>query len=302
MQNSIIAKKSRIRLAFTLFFALSAAACHAIPPPRFQPPGAAEAVAQARKTHACGSSIEANGKIDHFGKSGRFRGSVMMFVAPPTKLRIDVVSPFGVALASLASNDNLFSLVDIRERHFFSGAASACSMAQFVGISLEPATVIDLLVGKLPHNAVVANGTKLKWSGRGYYVIRATGAHGDNYELHLGVDPNDIARPWELQRLRLVGIYTTRGGRKLYSAEFGDFSPGLASTARIDPDGIDAPIEPSGPACTADVAHKVRVEVPDEEADLQVRYEHVTWNPPIPADAFQLVATPEMTSETVFCR
>ena len=93
-------------------------------------PSAAAALDRLRETGQCGLGVQANAKIDHFGKQGRVRGDLLMFAAAPANLRLDVVSPFGVTLATLTSDGSRFALSDLRDKRFYVGPASACNIAK----------------------------------------------------------------------------------------------------------------------------------------------------------------------------
>ena len=69
------------------------------PPPVSQVPSARAAVTRIHATQDCGIGIHATAKIDSFNKTdGRVRGDLLAFAVWPDKLRLDIVSPFGVTL------------------------------------------------------------------------------------------------------------------------------------------------------------------------------------------------------------
>src|SRR5688500_14131099 len=80
------------------------------PPPASQVPNARAALDRVHASQDCGLGNQAAAKIDHFGKGGRVRGDLLMFAIWPERLRMDVVSPFGVTLATLTSDGQKFSL------------------------------------------------------------------------------------------------------------------------------------------------------------------------------------------------
>ena len=73
----------------------------------------------------------------------------------------------------------------------------------------------------------------------------------------------------------------SQGGYALYEAELGDYKSIGTAEARVDPDGIDADIPPSGPACDADAPMYLRLEVPDEGHDLALEVSEAQHNPPL---------------------
>ena len=51
------------------------------------------------------SSFRITGKVDHFGVEHRIQGKVFLFAQLPSKLRVDLLSPFGSTLSVLTVND-----------------------------------------------------------------------------------------------------------------------------------------------------------------------------------------------------
>jgi hypothetical protein len=101
--------------------------------------------------------------------------------------------------------------------------------------------------------------------------------------------------------MRLVDVEVRQEGYVLYHASLGDHRPASMAKPRVDPDGIDPPIPVSGPQCTAELPRKIKVEVPTKKADVQFRYEDVTWNPPVIEGLFEQQPQPGLQMERVDC-
>src|SRR4029077_16513344 len=114
------------------------------------PPTADAALGRMHATYGCGVAVQSNAKIDHFGEHGRVRGDLMLFAARPARLRMDVVSPFGVALATLTSDGARFAMADLREKAFFEGPATACNIARLTTVPVPGHVLVDLLRGEAP--------------------------------------------------------------------------------------------------------------------------------------------------------
>ena len=111
--------------------ALSAAllfGCPAAAPPRSQFPNGDAALKRLHETQACGTGVQASAKIDHFGEQGRFRISMLLFATSPANLRLDAVSPFGIALATLTARLKRRSLIVLFSD--FADTTSAQSMLE----------------------------------------------------------------------------------------------------------------------------------------------------------------------------
>lgn len=251
------------------------------PPPASQMPSARAALDRVHASQDCGLGIQAAAKIDHFGKGGRVRGDLLMFAVWPERLRMDVVSPFGVTLATLTSDGAKFSLSDLREKRFYFGPASACNIARLTTVPMPGHVIVSLLRGEAPVLKHEAANATIEWSRSGYYVVKIASTRNAVEEIHLAPHPADLALPWDKQRLRVLDVEVKQEGVTLYHATLDEHQPAAMAKERVDPDGIDPPTLPSGPMCTAELPRKIHVEVPGKDEDVRFRYDTVTWNPPL---------------------
>jgi hypothetical protein len=263
-----------------------ATGCASVPPPASQVPSATAAIDRLRATASRCTALQAAAKIDHFGKQGRVRGDLLMFVGAPARLRMDIVSPFGVTLATLTSDGAHFALSDLREKHFYVGPASACNIKRLTTVPLPGSVLVNLLRGQAPVLKHEPNAGTVAWSGHGYYIVTIPSTRTASEELHLAPLPEDQSKPWTEQRLRLLDVVVRQYGEVLYHAELDGHAVAPMAKERIDPDGIDPPLPPSGPFCDTELPRRIHVEVPDLREDVLFRYDQVTWNPPLPEGTF----------------
>lgn len=273
-----------------------------MPPPRSPVPDGAAAIARARATTACAAGVQAQAKLDHLSDQGRFRGDLLLFAVAPARIRMDVVSPFGVALATLTSDGRRFALSDLRDKRFLVGPAEACNLARMTSVALPPHVLVTLLRGQPPLLVHDDASTRLTWSGRGHWVVELTSSRGAAQEIHLAPHPADLDRPWSEQRLRLTEVIVRQEGRIAWRATLEDHAPIATAAPRVDPDGIEPPIPPSGPPCDAELPRKLHVEVPGDGQDVRIRYDQATWNPPLPEGVFAQPPPPGLPVEQVECR
>jgi hypothetical protein len=256
-----------------------------VPPPASQVPNARAALSRVHETQDCGIGVHASAKIDHFGKGGRIRTDLLAFAVWPDRLRMDVVSPFGVTLATLTSDGDKFAFNNLRDRRFLFGKATACNIARLTTVPLPGHVLASLLRGEPPilkHNDAEAT---VSWDRGGYYVVHLKGNNGSEERVQVAPHPDDRAQPWDKQRFRVLDVEVEQQGIVLYHATLADHKPAPMDKPIIDPDHIDPPVPTSGPTCTAEVPRRIRVEVPGKE-DVLFRYENVTWNPPLPEGTF----------------
>lgn len=257
------------------------------PPPVSQVPSARAAVTRVHATQDCGLGIHASAKIDSFNaKDGRVRGDLLAFAVWPDKLRLDIVSPFGVTLWTLASDGKAFSVNDLRNKRFFTGPPSDCNIARLANVPMPGHVLVSLLRGEAP---VLKHGDadeSIAWDGGGYYVVTIKGNNGSVERVRVAPHPEDFALPWEKQRLRVLDVVVEQQGIVLYHAELSDHRVSGMSVPQVDPAMIDPPIPTSGPQCTAELPRRIHVEVPGKDQDVLFRYDDVKWNPPLPDGVF----------------
>lgn len=284
-----------------LVAALVLSACARVSPPASSPPSADDALARVHATYACANAVQAGAKIDHVGQEGRVRGDLLLYAARPARLRMDVVSPFGAALATLTSDGSRFALADLRGKRFFVGPASSCNIARFTTVAVPGHVFVDLLRGEAPVLKHEAAATGIAWNMRGYWVLTIDGSREAREEIHLAPRPEDWSLPWNRQRMRILDVRVEQQGLELYHAELSDHAAAPTAGPRLDPDGLSPPLPPSGPQCNAEIPRKIQVEVASPASDVRVLYRQVQWNPPLPPDVFEQSPPPGMTVEAVTC-
>ncbi len=275
--------------------------CASIPPPPSAPPTADAALMRMHATLACGNGIQANAKFDLFGEHGRGRGELLLFAVRPARIRLDIVSPFGVALATLTADGSHFALADLREKHFYVGPASACNIARLTAVPVPGHVLVDLLRGEAPVLRHTPQAATITWSAQGYWVLFIPSTSDAREEIHIAPRPDDWTKPWEQQRMRVLDVRVEQQQYVLYHAELTEHAATATAGPREDPDGLAPALPPSGPPCDAEIPRKIRMEVPDPEADVRFQYQDRKWNPPLPEGTFEQPAPPGMPVEPVNC-
>jgi len=239
-----------------------------------------------RDTHACSRGVQAEAKLDYFGDEGRVRGNVLYMAALPDSVRFDVFSPFGVTLSTLTSDGTQFSLFDFKDKAFLYGPANACNVARFTQVPVPPFALAQLLRGEAPVLVHEPAAARIAWEG-GEYVVRIDSTRAAKEEIHLEPHPDDWARPWAEQRVRVLEVRVEQQGIDLYRAYMADHRAAQTAAPREDPDGLDPTVPPSGPACQAEVPRRLRLEVPDTDQELVLRNKEVAHNPPLIEGVFR---------------
>lgn len=274
-----------MRLPACLIAASLLVGCGAAPP-RSQFPSADAALGRMHETYACANGVAGVSKIDRFAPEGRVRGEVDLLAVNPDRVRFDVVSPFGVLLVTLTSNGKTFRMMDMKNKQFLHGPASACNIARLTDVPVPAQALVALLQGQAPVLVHTPDSATLAWDKGGFYRLRVEGHNAAVEEVRLAVHPDDTDKPWQEQRVRVEGVRVSQGGVPLYDAELSRHEAAHTAKPRIDSEGIDPPIPPSGGVCNAEIPRSIRMQVPHSDNDVIFQYKQVEWNPPLVEGAF----------------
>jgi hypothetical protein len=216
---------------------------------------------------------------------GRIKASALYVVARPDKVRFDIFSPFGATLSTFTSDGDRFALSDFREKVFFRGPASQCNVSRFLHVPVPASALIDLLSGSAPILVHEPASARLAWEDGGY-VLRIDSAHQAKEKIVFAPRPQDWDRPWSEQMLRVLEVRVEQEGIELYRATFEGHRAVTTAAARVDPDGLEPPIRPSGPACAAEIPQRLRFVVPASNQDVEIVNQEVKHNPPLRSGGF----------------
>lgn len=289
------------RLLSFLLLGLVSAGCSKSPPPS-QFPNAAAALDRMKATYACARGVQGDGKLDHMNEAGRIRGDVMLMAADPARVRFDVISQFGVTLATLTSDGKKFSFFDMKNGSFLEGPPEPCNIARLTQVRMPAHALVRLMRGEAPLLVHQPQDATLEWSGSGYYVVRIASQHEAQQVLHLEPSPADFALPYQQQRIRVRRVLVTQRDYVHFEASMSDHEDAVTMNPREDELGLDPPIPPSGPACRAEVPRRIQVAVPYTGDDMRFRYEEVGLNPPLPEGVFVQPVPGGVSRQYVQCR
>lgn len=270
---------SPTRRAALLGIALGAAGCVTTPPPS-QFPDARAAIDRMRATYACSRGIVGEAKLDYVGDEGRIRASMMFLAARPERSRIDVYSSFGATLSTFTTDGKQFALSDVKAKKYFYGPAHQCAVSRFLGIPVPPHALVQLLAGEAPVLVHAPPQASIAWSS-GAYQVQISGQYRSRETISLVPHPEDWEKPWREQRLRVLEVHVEQEGVAIYDATFSDHQPASLAPPRVDPDGLEADVPPSGPQCMAEIPRRIRFVVPGSGRDVELRHQEVQHNPPL---------------------
>ena len=283
---------------FALLIVASAAlGCGSLPPPKSAPPSAELALSSLRHDHGCGTAARAEAVLTLVSPTASFRGDANLLVAHLARLRLEVQTTFGVALLQLAANDEL-AAVDPRNRVFSEGPNDACTLHAWLGLPIPPALLVTVLRGNVP--VIEHESSRIAWRGDGAWELTLEG-QGLVQVIELTVPGDARDAPWDGQRLELRMAEVRYDGRVLWRLETDKHATAPLAPPLVDPDGLDEPVPPSGPACTATLPRRVVLTLPERNASLRLDLRNVAWNPPLTPGAFAMSVPEGFRRERLRC-
>jgi hypothetical protein len=201
-------------------------------------------------------------------------------------VRFDIISPFGATISTLTADGRDFALYDLRQKQFLHGPANTCNLSRFTRIPIPPHALVQLLRGEAPVLVHAREAATIDWES-GRYAIRISSKHQATEQIFLEPLPEDFGLDWSQQRVRVLEVAVSQADVVLYRAELAGHQPGRTSPPLVDAEGIDPPMPPSGPECSAQIPSRIRLEVPNSDQELILSNSEVFHNPPLSEGAFR---------------
>jgi len=280
----------------TLIAALALSGCYR-GPPASQFPSADAALERMHATYACSRGLQGEAKVEFARGVGRMRVNMLYIAMLPDQVRFDVYSQLGVVLSTLTSDGKVFALRDFREKQHLYGPASACNVERFTQVPVPPHALTQLLRGEAPVLVHGPSTASIAWE-KGRYLVTISGKHAAREEIELEPAPADWALPWQRQRLRVRQVLVEQQGIELWSAELDGHVAASTARPRVDPDGLAAPIPPSGPPCGAEVPRVVRFEA---DGRVTLQNQEAFHNPPLIEGVFSQQPSPGFSVRYASC-
>lgn len=230
--------------------------------------------------------VRAEARVDRRDGSGRVKGTVLMYLERPDRVRLDVVTQLGPA-AILTTDGERFALTDFRRRTFSTGPACRTHIEAYLGVPLAPESVVRLLLGESPETHGDARPLVCE---DGSYRADLVQASGDRQSMRLTVRERDLGRPPGQQRLRLRESEVTSPTSDVrWRVAYDDF--------RVIPDPKDQAEPQRGVA----MPFSIRFEDPRHGSDTLVRFRSVELNVEVPDGLFRQQARPGFAAAEVPC-
>lgn len=230
--------------------------------------------------------IRASARVDRRDTEGRVRGTVLMYIDRPDRVRFDVQTQFGPA-AILTSEGDEFALTDLQSNRFLTGPTCPSNIERMLGIRFASSEVTRLLLGEAPR--IEAEERTMRCAD-GRYFVTLTAADGRRQELELEIREADLARPPDEQRMRLrkAEVFFPDGSLE-WRVTYDDYR------FLVDPN--DDAVPPRGVM----MPYTVRFEDPRSGADTRVRFNDIELNVEPPPGVFRQTPRPGLSVEPVAC-
>jgi hypothetical protein len=120
--------------------------------------------------------------MDYSGPSGHLKAREQLTARRPASLRVDALSPLGVAL-TVTADDAQIAVFNPSRNTLMRGAANATTLARFTRIPMAPAQAVQLLLGLAPENSILAATPSNSRTEGAMRILSYAGTGTANYEL-----------------------------------------------------------------------------------------------------------------------
>lgn len=282
-----------------LLVALGLVACQRAAPASLFP-SSRDLIQRVQSEQACSRGLVGEARIDYMGDEGRIRAKSLYVMVRPSSIRFDVMSPLGGVLSTLTSDGKRFAFDDRQNRVHLLGVASQCNLTQALRVPVPPEALTQLLSGQPPVLVHVPEQAELSWD-KGSYLVKIVSAHEASQSIRFVPHAADWQLPWQEQRIQLLSVEVNQKGLSLYRASLSDYRKVQTAAARVDPDGLEPDIGPSGPPCSAELPGKLRFVVPGAGSDMLFEQSEVQHNPPLIPSIFRQQPSPGTVVQTSTC-
>jgi len=202
-------------------------------------------------------SFRALSHVHYAGPKEQLHVKEVLAISRPNHLRIEMMSPFGVAL-QITSDGERISAYHRGERTFYRGKATAENLSRFTRLELDVADVADLLLG-FPVKRARKGRPELSFeSPQGSWRVSTSLADGGSLIVWFDAD--------SLLPVRAAEADSRAGIR--YTASYASYT--MVS-------GVAVPTE-------------VRFEIPTQGAKIHLRYADISVNVDLPPQLFTFEA------------
>jgi len=198
-------------------------------------------------------SFRALADMHYVGPKDKLAVKEIVAIERPDRLRIEMMSAFGVAL-QIASDGARLSAYHRGEQTYYRGKATPDNLARFTRLDLALRDVADLLIGLPPGRHRLGRPSIAFEPPQGFWRVTTALADGGSQTMWFDPDTLFAVRAEEADR----------SGTVLYKAAYSNYTT---------VSGVAIPRE-------------VRFEVPEQSAKIDLRYSDISLNGDLPPELF----------------
>lgn len=142
------------------------------------------------------NSLQTAAVMDYHGPNGRFKAREQLVVRRPDSLRVEAMSPLGVALIVTADHGQL-AIFDPSKNTLTRGVADSTTLSEVARIPLAPHQAVRLLLGLPPDPWILSAAPQAAGVENGVSIVRFT--HADGIE-ELGFSGDNLAMVRRMSR------------------------------------------------------------------------------------------------------
>ncbi len=254
----------RYRTPWILTLLVGVLGCARLPGPAVtaypQISSAGELYQQVQGQAAALQSLKARGSVAVASPQRSFTGNILLTVAKPQQLRVDILSFWGQSMVSLVSNGQEMKVLQHGEGKLYRGPATPGNVSRFLPIVISQEDFVAILTGSLAW-VHYEKPVLLDSPDPAVYLLELTSRESQG-KVKLTIDRATL-------QVRTAQWFSPQG-QETWRAEFGNF---LATSGLMVPSDI-------------------QVSAADGESQVRVRYRDLTGNPPLAATTWELPVSP----------
>jgi outer membrane lipoprotein-sorting protein len=152
------------------------------------------------------TSLQTRAIMEYSGPAGHIKVREQVTARRPAGLRIEAMSPLGVAMIVAADHEQI-AVYNPSNNTLMRGVASAATLARFIQIQMPPEHAVQLLLGLAPDDSILANAPAAEWSEGELRVLSYAGQRDIQYELGFDGDQLALVRARDSSKHALYEIH-----------------------------------------------------------------------------------------------
>jgi hypothetical protein len=139
------------------------------------------------------TSLQTPAIMEYSGPAGHIKAREQVTARRPASLRIEAMSPLGVAMIVAADADHI-AVFNPSNNTLMRGTATAITLARFTQIPMPPEQAVRLLLGLAPDNSILSVGPSAERFENGLRILSYAARGEASYEIGFSDDQLALVR------------------------------------------------------------------------------------------------------------